>query len=57
MFGPDGREKWGGGVGSRKGLGKRGPRGAVRQEFLLLGPRQLPAVVGTAAAAGEPSDG
>lgn len=45
---------WGwGGVGSRKGLGKRGPKGGVRREFLLLGPvaRTKPAGMGLGPAA------
>lgn len=38
VFGPDGREKQGGGVGSRKGPGKRGPRReGVRRGLRLLG--------------------
>lgn len=46
---PTGGRSGVGGVGSRKGLGKRGPRGAVRQEFLLLG-------VGSKAVAGGSGD-
>lgn len=36
-FSSDLPEKRGGGVGSRKGPGKRGLRGGMRREFLLLG--------------------